>query len=337
MDSNAIIPENCQTRDVGIETIKVLKRIRKNALEIGALAEDIRWHGLINPPTVLDNGDNTYTLITGLRRLRACQRLEMSTIRVTILTALEADDMLALEYAENEQRQDFTVAERLEYAEKIKEIERRRGRERMGFVHRADQRADNAQPNPEAMDYGPYHETGTTRDIIAQKVGFSSGRQYERVAKIADARPELLDKIDSGEMSVRQAYNEAFAAPASPSPKQELPSAAEGQIKTAPASASSTNTIPFPNQRNDDVTRSELDAQAAADTRAYNLTKAYNNTICAVMQLETTPEAVREWIRFSRMTRDEIQGTLTDISVAIEHLEKLGETLSSCLSPQRLK
>lgn len=328
MEHSAIISDNCQTRDVPIESIKVLKRIRKNALEIDALAEDIKWHGLINPPTVMDNADGTYTLITGLRRLRACQLLDMATVRVTILTTLEADDMLALEYAENEQRQDFTVAERLEYAEKIKEIERRRGRERKALYARSGRNQED-----EDMFHGTYPEKGTTRDIIAKKAGFSSGVQFERVAKIADARPELLDKIDSGEMSVRQAYNAAFT-----------PSEADKQNGSAKASDFQENIVSFPPQTTvtdyapkKAISTAGYESEVSADTRAYNLTKAYNNTICAVMQLDSSSDAVREWIRFSRMTRDEIQGVLTDISVAIEHLQKLGETLSCCLGPQRLK
>ena len=76
MDNNMIIPANCRTQDVDVDSIKVLKRIRQNALNIETLAEDIKWNGLINPPTVLDNGDDTYTLITGLRRLLACKQLE---------------------------------------------------------------------------------------------------------------------------------------------------------------------------------------------------------------------------------------------------------------------
>ena len=170
MERNTIITGNCRTQEVRLDSIKVLKRIRQSVKDIDALAEDIKWNGLINPPTVLDNGDETYTLITGLRRLRACQQLEMEELRVTILSAIEADDMLALEFAENEQRQDFTVAERLEYAEKIKEIERRRGRERKA-LHARDGYVEQAN---EDRDHGPHPETGRTRDAIAQKVGFSS-------------------------------------------------------------------------------------------------------------------------------------------------------------------
>ena len=213
MESKAIIPANCHTQDVAIDTIKILKRIRQNALNIDALAEDIKWNGLINPPTVLDNGDQTYTLITGYRRLLACRKLEATTIRVTILTAIEADDMLSLEFAENVERQDFTVSERLEWAEKIKEIEKRHGRERMSEARRTGQPENEVATSTEGVFHGTHLDSGKSRDIIAKKVGLSSGVQYSRLSRIADARPDLLEKIDSGELSVRQAYMEAFHTP----------------------------------------------------------------------------------------------------------------------------
>ena len=44
-------------------------------------------------------------------------------IRATVMTALEADEMLMLEIAENEQRKEFTVSEKLAFAEKLKAVE----------------------------------------------------------------------------------------------------------------------------------------------------------------------------------------------------------------------
>lgn len=376
VERNTIISTNCRTQEVRIDSIMVLKRIRQNVKDIDTLADDIKWNGLINPPTVLDNGDETYTLITGLRRLRACQQLEMAVIRVTILTAIEADDMLALEFAENEQRQDFTAAERLEYAEKIKEIERRRGRERMSYARHSDHDRDEYSLDSEGRDHGPYLETGRARDVIAQKAGFSSGRQYERIAKIADVRPDLLEKLDNGELTVRQAYSQAFPAQSAEQLESKLVPNVKGNgegINIAGEAALPHNAIQFPSRNatvdaladpddcngipatpgkilqfssrgiaqgaasDIDARKAELEAEAEADRRAYNLTKAYTNTICAVIQLPTTPDAVYEWIRFAGMDRDEVEGTLSDVRLACERLSKLADTFSACLRAPLLR
>lgn len=211
MKKDAVNAINYQTLIVPIESIHIPKRIRQNARDVEALAEDIRVNGLINPVAVFPNDDGTYTLVAGLRRLRAYQFLGQESIRATILTTIEAGDMVALEFAENEHRVEFTMAERLEYAEKVSVIEKRRARERCGLYARGG-RQNNAEETL-GTDEASNNERGKSRDIIARKTGFSSGRQYERLAKIADARPELIEKIDAGEISVREAYYKAFPQP----------------------------------------------------------------------------------------------------------------------------
>ena len=54
-----------------------------------------------------------------------------------------------------------------------------------------------------------YPEKGNARNAIAKRTGFSSGCQYERALTIADKRPDLLPKIDSGETTIFGAYKEA--------------------------------------------------------------------------------------------------------------------------------
>ena len=46
-------------------------------------------------------------------------------------------------------------------------------------------------------------------DELAKKVGFSSGRQLERATYVTKERPDLMEKVDAGEKSVTQAYEEA--------------------------------------------------------------------------------------------------------------------------------
>ena len=46
------------------------------------------------------------------------------------MTALEADEMLMLEIAENEQRKEFTVSEKLAFAEKLKAVEAEKAKQR---------------------------------------------------------------------------------------------------------------------------------------------------------------------------------------------------------------
>lgn len=53
---------------IWIEDIYIHDQIRKNYGDLTALAESINTHGLINPITVMRNGDR-YVLIAGFRKI----------------------------------------------------------------------------------------------------------------------------------------------------------------------------------------------------------------------------------------------------------------------------
>ena len=195
--------DNVKTRQITIADIVVPERIRKDNGDIGALMESITARGLINPITMMEQNDGGCVLIAGLRRLEACTRLGWSKIRATVLSPMEADETLLLEIAENEQRKEFTVSERLDYAERIKAVEQEKAKLRMS------EHARDGHEEKQGMLKRAYpDDKGPTRNIVAKKAGFSSPAQMERAGIIAGARPDLLKKVDDGEMSLYGAYRE---------------------------------------------------------------------------------------------------------------------------------
>ena len=196
-----------ETRVIPIASVQVSTRIRKDPGDLTELADDLRKHGLINPITVMDCQNGTYQLIAGLRRLEAGKLIHMTQLRATVLSPMQAEEMLEIEIAENEQRLNFTTAERLEYAEKIKAIEQAKARERMSL------HARDGYKNEENQGTGvcPYPEKGEARSEIAKKVGFTSDRQMRRAEHVAQMRPDLLPQIDSGETTIYGAYNQAVS------------------------------------------------------------------------------------------------------------------------------
>ena len=98
----------------------------------------------------------------------------------------------------------------------------------------------------EGMDPGPYLDSGTARDIIAKKVGFSSGRQYDRISKIADVRPDLLEEIESGKIDVKAAYKAAFPVIKANNDACEPSDAEAKEDANEPLP---DNVIPFPKDR----------------------------------------------------------------------------------------
>lgn len=189
------------TKMLHISEVRVAERIRKDNGGLEELANDIHEHGLINPITVMEQSEGGYVLIAGLRRLKAMERMGAKEIRATVMTALEADEMLMLEIAENEQRKEFTVSEKLAFAEKLKAVE----------AEKAKQRQIRKSSNFVVANRPPqtkHAETGKARDIVAQKAGFTSTTQMRRAQAVSESRPDLMEQVDKGEKSITGAYSD---------------------------------------------------------------------------------------------------------------------------------
>lgn len=188
--------------------IRITDRIRKDNGDLQALAESIKKFGQIQNIVVMES-DKGYVLIAGFRRLSAMKILGSEMISASVLSPMDAEDQLLREIEENESRKQFTPSERVEYAEKIKAIEQEKARKRQS-EHARDGHNKN-QGEKQVRDCGPTPEKGRSRDAIAEKVGFNSGRQLERATYIAKNRPDLMEQVDAGVKSITGAYNEAKA------------------------------------------------------------------------------------------------------------------------------
>ncbi len=120
--SNSLMDSNDSVKMVSIASIVPnprQPRTRFTDNELSELADSIREHGVIQPLIVSEQGDGTYTLIAGERRLRASQIAGLNTVPVI---TRQADDRELLELAliENIQREDLSP---LEAAEAYKSLE----------------------------------------------------------------------------------------------------------------------------------------------------------------------------------------------------------------------
>jgi len=74
---------------IPIDKIGKKTRIREDAGNIKQIAKLIATIGLLNPITVCEEDDGTYTLLAGERRLEACKLLDWSTIDAHVWTCQE--------------------------------------------------------------------------------------------------------------------------------------------------------------------------------------------------------------------------------------------------------
>lgn len=85
------------------------------------LSDSIVEHGLIQPVTVIKNGENNYTLVAGERRLRAHKLANIDTVKAFIIDAEELK-LRELALIENIQRDDLNIIElAYSYAQLINE------------------------------------------------------------------------------------------------------------------------------------------------------------------------------------------------------------------------
>ncbi|MBL8100506.1 MAG: ParB/RepB/Spo0J family partition protein [Anaerolineales bacterium] len=103
-------------QQVPVESIKRnprQPRLKFNEDELNELAASIREHGVIQPLIVLPNGDSTFTLIAGERRLQASQKAGLRTVPV-ITRQANNQELLELALIENVQRADLNPMEEAE-------------------------------------------------------------------------------------------------------------------------------------------------------------------------------------------------------------------------------
>ena len=191
-----------------IANIEVGERIRRDMGDVEALAKDIQKNGLINPISVAYFPEGgRHVLIAGERRLEAMKLLGEDEIDAHVFGVWDADDLLALEIAENEARKDFTPAERVEYGKRLEKIERLKARDR--------QSTSTGGANPQLVQNfaeaekpeGYTREEGRSRDKVAEMAGFGSGEQYRKAKTVYDeAPPEVFDQWNQGAMSTHKAF-----------------------------------------------------------------------------------------------------------------------------------
>lgn len=162
------------------------------------LANSIKENGIIQPLIVVSNGDGTYGLVAGERRLRASKLLGLSDVPVVIREVSGDDELLELALIENVQRQDLNPIEEAQAYEKLIKF----------FSYTQEQAAQKV---------GKKRSTVTNRlrllqlpdfiqdDIASKTLSEGHARAILRLSDDPSSMKEARDQIVSKGMSVRQA------------------------------------------------------------------------------------------------------------------------------------
>src|SRR4051794_27335138 len=103
------------TKTMEVSAIEIRDRRRMDLGDVDRLAKSIEEVGLLHPVVVSADG----VLIAGSRRIAAFQRLERCEIPVTIV---DIEGLVLGEQAENIERKDFTIEERVAIGRAIEDL-----------------------------------------------------------------------------------------------------------------------------------------------------------------------------------------------------------------------
>jgi len=186
--------------EILLTDIKIGERFRKDLGSIKNLAKSIEQVGLLHP-IVLDENKN---LIAGFRRIKAFEVLGRDRILSTTITL---EDLKNGEIEENRERKNFTASEMVSIKRYLEPEVKKEAEKR-----KVATQIKKGEP-PTVKENYLNRDKGQTRDKIANYVGVS-GRTLEKAEAIVEAAEEnpeefgeLLDKVDSGKVSINYAHD----------------------------------------------------------------------------------------------------------------------------------
>ena len=152
------------------------------------LAESVREQGIITPATLRKKEDGRYEILSGHRRKRACELAGLETLRSEVVE-MDRDAAVIFMVDSNLQRTTILPSEKAFSYKMRLEAMKRQGK-RMDLTSR---------PVGEKLSV----------ERLGEEVS-ESGRQVHRYIRLTELIPELLEKVDKGEIALRPAVDISY-------------------------------------------------------------------------------------------------------------------------------
>ena len=152
------------------------------------LVESVRVNGVLTPATVRKKEDGKYELLSGHRRLRACQLAGIDTLRCEVVD-MTRDEGTIFMVESNFQRTKILPSEK-------------------AFAYKMRMEAMNRQGRRQGITSG-HAVQKFSRDEIGDTIG-ESGRTISRYIRLTELIPEILEMVDEGQMAMRPALELSF-------------------------------------------------------------------------------------------------------------------------------
>jgi len=152
------------------------------------LVESVREQGIITPATLRKKEDGRYEILSGHRRKRACELAGLDTLRSEVVE-MDRDAAVIFMVDSNLQRTTILPSEKA-FSYKM----------RLEAMKRQGRRTDlTSRPLVEKLSV----------ERLGEEVS-ESGRQVHRYIRLTELIPDLLEKVDRGEIALRPAVDISY-------------------------------------------------------------------------------------------------------------------------------
>ena len=157
--------------------------------DMDQLVESVRERGLITPITLRKKEDGRYEIVSGHRRMKACQIAGFSFIKADV-REMTRDEAIKLMVESNLQRSVILPSEKA-FSYKM----------RLEALKRQGKRTD--------LTSSPVETKLRSSAVIAKEMG-DSRAQVDRYIRLTELVPDLLDIVDEGKIGLRPAVELSF-------------------------------------------------------------------------------------------------------------------------------
>lgn len=154
--------------------------------------ESVKEYGVLVPIIARPMADGGYEIVSGHRRKRACELAGLNEIPA-IVRDLDDDEAVIIMVDSNLQRENILLSERAKaYQMKLEAIK-----------HQGERRDLTSRQLVGKLE---------AADLIGQDTG-ESGRQIQRILRLNNLEPPLIDKVDAGKLAFTPAVELSYLKP----------------------------------------------------------------------------------------------------------------------------
>ena len=154
--------------------------------------ESVKEYGVLVPIIARPMADGGYEIVSGHRRKRACELAGMNEIPA-VVRDLDDDEAVIIMVDSNLQRENILPSERAKaYQMKLEAIK-----------HQGERRDLTSRQLVGKLE---------AADLIGQDTG-ESGRQIQRILRLNNLEPPLIDKVDAGKLAFTPAVELSYLTP----------------------------------------------------------------------------------------------------------------------------